>query len=243
MKLKGKIAVVTGGTRGIGYATSLLFAKNGARVVMSYANDDQAARRAHVGLTRVGATSFITKEDAVQKCIDHYGGIDILVNNAGVSKPSMLLKMDEKDWDEVMNVNLKEVFKNTQVAAKYMKTKNYGKIINVTSPAAIFGTVGQINYSSAKSALIGFTKSAARELARYNINVNVICPGIINTSMIKPLVENEKLNKLYTSRICFQRFGEPEEVAPAFLFLASDDASYITGSVMKVDGGYVGHVG
>jgi 3-oxoacyl-[acyl-carrier protein] reductase len=249
MKLEGRKAIVTGGSRGIGKAVALMFAKEGADVLVNYHSNDAAARETVAEIEKLGrrgvavaadVADYKSAQNMVDECVKQLGGVDIVVNNAGVSKPSMLLKMPEADWDYIINVHLKAAFNTTQAAGRYMKEKNYGKIINVISTAGIFGTVGQINYASAKAGIIGFTKSASRELGRYNINVNVICPGITKTEMTGKLQSDEKLRKIYEGRIQLGRFGEPEEIAPAFVFLASDDASYITGQVLGVDGGYIG---
>lgn len=249
MKLAGRKAIVTGGSRGIGRAVALMFAKEGADVLVNYHSNDAAARETVAEIEKLGrkgvavaadVADYKSAQNMVDECVKQLGGVDIVVNNAGVSKPSMLLKMPEADWDYIINVHLKAAFNTTQAAGRYMKEKNYGKIINVISTAGIFGTVGQINYASAKAGIIGFTKSASRELGRYNINVNVICPGITKTEMTGKLQSDEKLRKIYEGRIQLGRFGEPEEIAPAFVFLASDDASYITGQVLGVDGGYIG---
>ncbi|MBA3012031.1 MAG: 3-oxoacyl-ACP reductase FabG [Proteobacteria bacterium] len=249
MKLEGKKAIVTGGSRGIGKAIALMYAKEGADVLVNYHSNDAAAKETCAEIEALGrkavaiaadVANYASAQNMVDECVKQLGGVDIVVNNAGVSKPSMLLKMTEEDWDSIIDIHLKAAFNTTQAAGRYMKEKNYGKIINVISTAGIFGTIGQINYASAKAGIIGFTKSASRELGRYNINVNVICPGITKTEMTGKLQTDEKLRKIYEGRIQLGRFAEPEEIAPAFVFLASDDASYITGQVLGVDGGYIG---
>jgi 3-oxoacyl-[acyl-carrier protein] reductase len=173
----------------------------------------------------------------IQTAIDHFGKIDILVNNAGVSKPNMLYKMTEEQWDEVIDVQLKGPFLCIQVASKHMMGQKSGKIINVTSSAGLWGTKGQINYSSAKGGIVALTKSAARELAGYGITVNVVQPGYVGTEMFDKVKADPKLMEIYTGRILLGRFAEPEEVAPTFVFLASDEANYITGQLFCVDGG------
>ncbi len=249
MKLEGKKAIVTGGSRGIGRAIALLYAKEGADVLVNYHSNDAAAKDTVAEIEKLGrkgvavaadVANYESAQNMVEECVKQLGGVDIVVNNAGVSKPSMLLKMKEEDWDAIIDIHLKAAFNTTQAAGRHMKEQKYGKIINVISTAGIFGTVGQINYASAKAGIIGFSKSAARELGRYGINVNVICPGITKTDMTGKLQSDEKLRKIYEGRIQLGRFGEPEEVAPAFVFLASDDASYITAQVLGVDGGYIG---
>ncbi len=249
MKLEGKKAVVTGGSRGIGRAIALMYAREGADVLVNYHSNDAAAKDTVAEIEKLGrkgvavaadVADYKSAQNMIDECVKQLGGVDIVVNNAGVSKPSMLLKMKEEDWDSIIDIHLKAAFNTTQAAGRYMKEKKYGKIINVISTAGIFGTIGQINYASAKAGIIGFTKSASRELGRYNINVNVICPGITKTEMTGKLQSDEKLRKIYEGRIQLGRFGEPEEVAPAFVFLASDDASYITGQILNVDGGYIG---
>jgi len=249
MKLEGKKAIITGASRGIGRAVALMFAKQGADILVNDLVVDDAAEQTVAEIEKLGrkaiavaanVADYKSAQDMVHECVKSLGGVDILVNNAGISRPSMLLKMKEEDWDLVMDVNLKAAFNTTQAAGAYMKEQKYGKIINVISTAGIFGTVGQINYAAAKAGIIGFTKSASRELGRYGINVNVVCPGITKTDMTGKLQSDEKLRKIYEGRIQLGRFAEPEEIAPAFLFLASDDASYITGQILGVDGGYIG---
>jgi 3-oxoacyl-[acyl-carrier protein] reductase len=249
MKLEGKKAIVTGGSRGIGRAIALMYAKEGADVLVNYHSNDAAAKDTVAEIEKLGrkgvavaadVANYKSAQDMVEECVKQLGGVDIVVNNAGVSKPSMLLKMTEEDWDAIIDIHLKAAFNTTQAAGRHMKEQKYGKIINVISTAGIFGTVGQINYASAKAGIIGFTKSTSRELGRYGINVNVICPGITKTEMTDKLQTDEKLRKIYEGRIQLGRFAEPEEIAPAFVFLASDDASYITGQVLGVDGGYIG---
>ena len=249
MKLEGKKAIVTGGSRGIGRAVALMYAKEGADVLVNYHSNDAAAKDTVAEIEKLGrkgvavaadVANYTSAQDMVEECVKQLGGVDIVVNNAGVSKPSMLLKMTEEDWDAIIDIHLKAAFNTTQAAGRHMKEQKSGKIINVISTAGIFGTIGQINYASAKAGIIGFTKSASRELGRYGINVNVICPGITKTEMTGKLQTDEKLKKIYEGRIQLGRFAEPEEIAPAFVFLASQDASYITGQVLGVDGGYIG---
>jgi len=249
MRLKDKIAVVTGGGRGIGRGVSLAFAREGADVLVNYTSKSKAADEVVAEIEKMGRKALAVKADVassaeaqnmVNMAIERLGGLDILVNNAGISIPALLLHMTEEQWDRVINVHLKGTFNCTQAAARYMKEKNYGKIINVISTAGIFGTFGQINYASAKAGIIGFTKSASRELARYKINVNAICPGVTLTDMSDKVRTDPKLKEIYFQRIQLGRYTEPEEVAPAFVFLASDEAGYITGHVLNVDGGYIG---
>jgi len=245
-KHEGKAAVVTGGGRGIGRAVCLAYAKEGADVVVNYASKDQPAQEVVEMIKKMGRKAIAVKanvavkadaEKIIQTAIDGFGKIDILVNNAGASKPNMLYKMTEEQWDEVLGIHLKGPFLCIQAASKYMMEKKYGKIINITSSAGLWGTIGQINYSSAKGGIVALTKSAARELARYGITVNVVQPGYVSTEMFEKVKSDPKLMGIYTGRILLGRFAEPEEVAPTFVFLASDESNYITGQLFCVDGG------
>jgi len=245
-RLEGKAAVVTGGGRGIGRAICLAFAKEGADVIVNYATKDQPAQEVVEMIKKMGRKAVpvkgnvALKADAdriIRSAVEHFGKIDILVNNAGVSKPNMLYKMTEEQWNEVIDIQLKGPFLCIQAASKYMMEQKGGKIINVTSAAGVSGTKGQINYSSAKGGIIALTKSAARELAAYGITVNVVSPGYVSTDMTEKIRTDPKLKEIYAARILLGRFSEPEEVAPAFVFLASDEANYITGQLLCVDGG------
>jgi 3-oxoacyl-[acyl-carrier protein] reductase len=247
MRLKDKIAVVTGASRGVGRAIALAYAREGANVVVNYASNEGAAAQVVREIEALGQKAVkiqgdvARKEEAtavIQSAKDHFGRLDILVNNAGFSKPAMLLKMTEEQWDQVVDLHLKGAFLCTQAAAQIMKEQKSGKMINVTSVAGLVGTVGQINYSAAKGGLLSFTKSAARELARYNICVNVISLGIVATDMTEKIRSDEKLKEIYMRRILLERFAEPDDITPAFVFLASDEANYITGQLLCVDGGY-----
>jgi 3-oxoacyl-[acyl-carrier protein] reductase len=249
MRLEGKKAIVTGGGRGIGRAIALTFAREGADILVNYHSNDAAAQEVVKEVEGMGRKAMAVKADVsnyadahkmVEAAANELGGVDILVNNAGMSKPSMLLKMSEEDWDKIVDIHLKGTFNGSQAAGRVMKEQKSGRIINVISSAGLFGTVGQINYSSAKAGVIGFTKSASRELGRYNITVNAICPGITATEMTEKIRTDEKLKEIYLGRIQLGRFGEPEDIAPAFVFFASDEASYITGQILAVDGGYIG---
>jgi 3-oxoacyl-[acyl-carrier protein] reductase len=247
MRLEEKIAVVTGASRGVGRAIALAYAREGANVVVNYASNEAAADQVVREIEALGRKAVkiqgdvAKKEEAtavIQEAKDHFGRLDILVNNAGFSKPAMLLKMTEEQWDQVVDLHLKGAFLCTQAAAQIMKEQKSGKMINVTSVAGLVGTVGQINYSAAKGGLLSFTKSAARELARYNICVNVISLGIVATDMTEKIRSDEKLKEIYMRRILLERFAEPDDITPAFVFLASDEANYITGQLLCVDGGY-----
>jgi 3-oxoacyl-[acyl-carrier protein] reductase len=245
-RLEGKSAIVTGGGRGIGRALCLAFAKEGADVVVNYASKDQPALEVVAAIEQMGRKAVAVKGNValksdvdriVQTAVERFGKIDILVNNAGVSKPGMLYKLSEEQWDEVIDIHLKGPFLCIQAASKHMMQQKSGKIINVTSSAGLWGTKGQINYSSAKGGIVALTKSAARELASYGITVNVVQPGYVTTEMMEKVRTDPKLSEIYLGRVLLGRFAEPEEVAQTFVFLASDEANYITGQVICVDGG------
>ncbi len=247
MRLDGKKAVVTGGGRGVGRAVSLAFGREGADLVINYVRNERAAEEVVSGIKEMGRDALAVKADVAVKedaerligaCSDRFGRIDILVNNAGISNPAMLHKMTEEQWDEVVDIHLKGAFLCTQAASRHFMEQGSGKIINVTSVAGIVGTTGQINYAAAKGGLISFTKSCARELARYHVTANVISLGIVLTDMTRKLQEDPKLREIYMRRILLNRYAEPEDIAPAFVFLASDESNYITGQLLCVDGGY-----
>jgi len=247
MRLEGKKAVVTGGGRGVGRAVSLAFGREGADLVINYVRNEEAAEEVVSELKQMSRDAVAVKADVSQKedanrvigtCLDRFGRIDILVNNAGISNPAMLHKMTEQQWDEVIDIHLKGAFLCTQAASLHFMEQNYGKIINVTSVAGIVGTTGQINYAAAKGGLISFTKSCARELARYNVTANVISLGIVVTDMTKKLQEDPKLREIYMRRILLNRYAEAQDIGPAFVFLASDESNYVTGQLLCVDGGY-----
>lgn len=247
MRLKGKVALITGSSRGVGRAVALAYAREGASVVVNYASNKNAAGEVVAAIKEMGGRAIAFRADVakaaeaealVQNTIEQFGGLDILVNNAGFSRPAMLLRMSEEQWDQVLDVHLKGTFFCTQFAARHMAQQKRGKIINVTSVAGIVGTVGQINYSAAKGGLISFTKSAARELARFSICINVISLGIVATDMTEKIRTDEKLKEIYMNRILLKRFAQPDDISPAFVFLGSDESSYITGQLLCVDGGY-----
>jgi len=247
MKLKDKIALVTGSSRGVGRAVALGLAKQGANVVVNYTSNENAASEVVETIQSMGGKAIAVKADVAQKAeaenlvnsaVDTFGRLDILVNNAGFTRPSMMIKMTEDQWDQVVDIHLKGAFLCAQAAGLHMKEQKSGKIINVTSVAGIVGTVGQINYSAAKGGIISMTKSIARELARYNVCANVISLGIVATDMTEKIRSDEKLKEIYMNRILLKRFAEADDIAPAFVFLASDESNYITGQLLCVDGGY-----
>lgn len=247
MKLKDKIALVTGGSRGVGRSVALAYGREGAKVIVNYTSNEGAAREVVEAISAMGSEAIAVKADIASKAdVDNlftaarerFGRLDVLVNNAGFTRPAMLLKMTEDQWDQVVDIHLKGAFFCSQAAANLMKEQNSGKIINVMSVAGLVGTVGQINYSAAKGGVLSMTKSIARELARYNICANVISLGIVATDMTEKIRSDEKLADIYMNRILLKRFAEAEDIAPAFVFLASEDANYITGQLLCVDGGY-----
>jgi 3-oxoacyl-[acyl-carrier protein] reductase len=247
MRLKDKVAVVTGSSRGVGRAVALAFGKEGAKVVVNYTSSEQPAKEAVKAIEAMGTRAIAVKADVAVKseaehliltAIETFGRVDVLVNNAGFTRPALMVNMTEEQWDQVVDIHLKAAFLCAQAAARQMKVQNSGKIINVTSVAGLVGTVGQINYSAAKGGVISMTKSMARELARYNVCANVISLGIVATDMTEKIRSDEKLRDIYMNRILLKRFAEAEDIAPAFIFLASDESNYITGQLLCVDGGY-----
>jgi 3-oxoacyl-[acyl-carrier protein] reductase len=247
MKLKDKIALVTGSSRGIGRAVALAYAKEGAKVVVNYTSNEKAAKEVVEAIDKMDSQAIAVKADVAKKAeaerlvqagIDQFSRIDILVNNAGFGRPAMMLKMEEDQWDQVIDIHLKGAFLCSQAAGRHMKEQKSGKIITVSSVAGLVGTVGQINYSAAKGGVLSMTKSMARELARYNVCVNVISLGIVATDMSEKIRSDEKLSEIYMNRILLKRFAEPEDISPAFVFFASDESNYITGQLLCVDGGY-----
>lgn len=247
MKLEGKNAVVTGGGRGVGRAISLAFAQEGANVVVNYAGNEKAANEVVEMIKKMGRKAVAVKGDVgqdtdaqkiIETCVQNFGSIHIIANNAGISKPAMMHKMSVETWDEVVNVQMRGPWLTVKAASKYFMEQNYGRIINVTSVAGVVGTIGQINYSAAKGGVISMTKSMARELAKFSVTANVISLGIVTTDMTEKISTDEKLKEIYVKRILLGRYAEPEDVAPAFVFFASDDARYITGQLLCVDGGY-----
>lgn len=244
MTLHGKVALVTGGSRGIGRAIVLALARAGADVVINYQNKDEAARAVLAEVETAGAAGLLCKADVtrllecekmVNAALAHFGRIDILINNAGVRRDNILPLMKTEDWEVVMDTNLKGVFNCCKAAVKpFLKQKTGGRIINIASIAGIFGNSGQTNYAVAKAGVIAFTKSLAKELGKRGITVNAVAPGFIQTEMTDSLPQQLKESVL--PRIALERFGSPDEVAEAVLFLA-EGANYITGSVIMVDGG------
>lgn len=246
MLLDGKTALVTGASRGIGRAIALCLAAEGARVAINYAGNVKAAEEVKAAIEAAGGTAILCQADIadssaveamVANVVKEFGTIDILVNNAGITRDSLLMRMKDEDFTKVLNTNLKGVFYCTKAVSKLMMKKRSGRIVNMASVVGLVGNAGQTNYAAAKAGVIGFSKSAAKELASRGITVNVVAPGFIGTDMTAGLPESVK-EKMLTD-IPLGRMGEAEDVANAVLFLASDQASYITGQVVNVDGGMV----
>jgi 3-oxoacyl-[acyl-carrier protein] reductase len=246
MEFKEKRVVVTGGTKGLGKAISLSFAREGAWVAVSYSSDNKSALNTEAELANLAGRSLILKadvssaaqvEEMIGTVLEQWEHVDILVNNAGIIKDKLLMFLQDEDWDRVIDVNLKGTFLCSRAVVKSMISRRSGRIINMTSPSAFAGRAGQTNYSAAKGGIVSFTKSLSKEMARIGITVNAVCPGVISTPMTEDLSEEIKTGLL--EMIPMGRFGEPEDVASAVLFLASERAGYITGKVLAVDGGLI----
>ncbi|OAT85277.1 SDR family NAD(P)-dependent oxidoreductase [Desulfotomaculum copahuensis] len=246
MRLQGKVAVVTGARQGIGQAAALALAGEGADLVLASRNIgtgdavvrdiQQMGRRVLVRRMDVGRRQEV--QQLFADTLETFGRVDVLFNNAGVSLPAMLWKMTEEQWDEVIRVNLTGTFFCLQAAAKPMMEQKSGSIINVTSSAGLLGTIGQVNYTAAKGGVHALTKSAAKELARYNVRVNTIAP-MAETEMTRTIATDPRFRDKYLERIPLGRFARPEEIGPAVVFLAAGDSAYITGQTICVDGGMV----
>ena len=241
-----QVALVTGASRGIGAVIASRLARAGIRVGVNYNTSAKAAEKVVADIIADGGEAFLVEGDvsqeetaaaAVKKAFERWGRLDILVNNAGIHRDRLLLRMASKDWDEVMNVDLKGAFLCTKFVMPYLIKRRRGRIVNISSVVGLSGNPGQSNYAAAKAGLIGFTKSVAREVASRNITVNALAPGYITTDMVKDLSE-ETQNQIL-SRIPMARFGAAEDVAEAVLFLCSEGAGYITGQVLTIDGGLI----
>ena len=244
MEFQDKRVVVTGATKGLGKAMALSFAREGAWVAANYSSDDQSAASLESELADLASKFMVLKADVssrsdVEKMIisvvEQWEYVDILVNNAGIIRDKLLMFLNEDDWDRVIDVNLKGTYLCSRAIIRTMIAQKFGRIINITSPSALTGRSGQTNYAASKGGIISFTKSLAKEMARLGITVNSVCPGVIVTPMTENL--NQSTTCDITSRIPMGRLGQPEDVAGAVLFLASERTGYITGQVLAVDGG------
>lgn len=246
MSLEGKIALVTGSSRGIGRAIALELGKKGVNVAVNYAGNEQKAEEVvqelhDLGVKAIKIRANVADEQDVKAMIKEvtkeFGRLDILVNNAGITKDNLLMRMKVEEFDQVIETNLKGAFLCTKAVTRQMMKQRYGKIINIASIVGVSGNPGQANYVAAKAGLIGLTKSTAKELATRNILVNAVAPGFITTDMTNILTEEQK--DAILSQIPLEKLGEPEDIANVVCFLASDDAKYITGQTIHVDGGMV----
>lgn len=246
MRFEGKVALVTGASRGIGRAIALALAAEGADVAVNYAGSEAAAKEVAAEIEAMGRKAFVIQADIasteastamVDAVVKEFGRVDVLVNNAGITRDGLLMRMKEEDWDAVITTNLKGVFNCTKAAIKYMMKQKSGNIVNISSIVGVMGNAGQANYCAAKAGVIGFTKTTAKEVAARGIRVNAIAPGFIKTDMTSVL--SEKVVEAMLAGIPLNRLGETEDIAKAVLFLASSDANYITGQTLHVDGGMV----
>lgn len=241
--LENKTALVTGGSRGIGKQTATDLAAEGCHVIVNYHSNPDAANETLEEIEKSGGSGEVLKFDvsdygATEKALSpvvNKRGIDILVNNAGITRDKLFVRMAEKDWDAVVDTNLKGIFNCTKAVVRSMLKKRYGRIINITSVVGEMGNPGQINYSSAKAGIIGFTRSAAKEFASRGVTVNAVSPGFVETDITAPIPEEMK--SAYLESIPLGRYGTVEDISGAVVFLASEKASYITGEVIRVNGG------
>ena len=246
MLLDGKTALVTGASRGIGRAIAIRLASEGGAVASNYVGNVKAAEEVKAVIEAAGGRAMLVQADVadstavdamIKAVIEAFGQIDILVNNAGITRDGLLMRMKEEDWDAVINTNLKGIFHCTKAVSKLMMKKRYGRIVNMASVVGLIGNAGQSNYAAAKAGVIGFSKSMARELASRGITVNMVAPGFIDTDMTAVLPD--KVREAMVADIPLGKIGTPENVADAVVFLVSDQASYITGQTINVDGGMV----
>ncbi|MFK7695895.1 3-oxoacyl-[acyl-carrier-protein] reductase [Paenibacillus sp. HJGM_3] len=242
--LQGKIALVTGASRGIGRAIAIALAEAGADVAVNYAGSERAAQEVVAHIESLGRRAFKVQadvassaqvEEMVKQVLDRFERLDILVNNAGITRDNLIMRMKEEEFDQVVNTNLKGVFNCIKAVTRPMMKQRFGRIINISSVVGVLGNAGQANYVSAKAGVIGLTKASARELASRNITVNAVAPGYIETDMTDKLSQETQQQLL--QQIPLSRLGQPEDIARVVRFLASDDASYMTGQTVHVDGG------
>lgn len=245
-KLEGKVAVVTGASRGIGRAIALKLADEGAKVVVNYSGSQAKAEEVVAMIQENGGEAIavqasVSKTEEVTALMDAalktFGSLDILVNNAGITRDNLIMRMKEDEWDDVLDTNLKGVFLCTKAVTRQMMKQRAGRIINISSIVGVAGNAGQANYVAAKAGVIGLTKTTAKELASRHILVNAIAPGFIETEMTEQLPEDIKQGML--TQIPLAKLGQPEDIAKAVAFLASDDANYMTGQTLHIDGGMV----
>ncbi|MCA1053479.1 3-oxoacyl-[acyl-carrier-protein] reductase [Rossellomorea aquimaris] len=246
MNLDGKVALVTGASRGIGKEIALELAREGAKVVVNYSGSEAKANEVVDEIKSLGSEAIAFQcnvadgesvQSMVKETISQFGSLDILVNNAGITKDNLLMRMKENEWDDVININLKGVFLCTKAATRQMMKQRSGRIINISSIVGVSGNPGQANYVAAKSGVIGLTKTAAKELAPRGITVNAIAPGFISTDMTDQLPEDVRNEML--KQIPLNRFGDPKDIAKVVGFIASDSSSYMTGQTLHIDGGMV----
>ncbi|SCY84908.1 3-oxoacyl-[acyl-carrier-protein] reductase [Alkaliphilus peptidifermentans] len=244
MSLSGKTALVTGGSRGIGKAISKALAQAGANIIINYTSNKEAADKVVEEIEELGVKGLAVKANVadsndvkgmMEEIEGHFDGVDILVNNAGITRDNLFMRMKDEEWQQVMDVNLNGIFFCTKAVIRRMMKQKYGKIINMSSVVGVMGNAGQANYCASKAGVIGLTKSLAKELAVKGINVNAIAPGFIDTDMTSVLTDNIKEELL--SHIPLKRYGKPEDIANLVVFLSSENANYITGQVIHVDGG------